>query len=560
MAKSSKNIKSVLQTQPSSGFVRMEAWFAARNKLLFKTMCIVCALVSLLLFNARVSEGGDDSTYIQAGWDYSKNFFHYYYNFNAPFYPMFLSLPIKLFGINLFLLKALSIPMQFFALVFFFRAFEKRVPYLVLFPFLFFIAVNSTLQYYSSQTYNEAFAMFWQGLFFLAFVKLYDALESGKNTLGQTWKLWLAFGTLAFILTFTKNIIISMIPVIPIFFLLQKKWKEALYAILSFGLVKISFELFKSAVWGNFAQYKAQGSILLLKDPYDASKGNDDLMGFVDRFFGNCNIYLSKRFFQILGFRDPENNELYAGLAFLVILLLLASLVAIFRSKNKVLLFTALYSFSIVAGTFVVLQTRWDQSRLIILQMPFLILILFYGFYMLVKRSSFAQNLYVFVVVLFSFSLIGSTVNQSAKNLPLLAKNMKGDLYYGFTPDWVNFLKMSVWCANNLPESAYVASRKAPMSFIYGKGKRFFPVYKVLAYDSVSKQSNPDTLLALFKKEKVTHMIIASIRMDPSRNSGSVINTLHNMIQPIMNKYPDKVVLIHQEGEFEPAWLYEIKQ
>jgi hypothetical protein len=555
-----KNAKSALISGPLTLFDRMEARLKNHSQKIFYVLCFLCVLVSILLFNAHVSEGGDDSSYIQAGWDYSRNFFHYYYNFNAPFYPMFLSLPIKLAGINLIFLKALSVPMQLFGLIFLFKALNKRVPYLVLFPVLFFLAVNATVQYFASQTYNEAFFFFWQGLFFLVFVKLYDKLESGARTLAETWKLWLAFGTVAFVLTFAKNIAICMVPVLPLFFLSQKRWKEAGYALGSFLAVKIVYETVKTAIWGNLAQLKAQGSILMLKDPYDASKGTDDVMGFVGRFFDNCNIYLSKRFFQIIGFRNPENTDLFSGLAFIVSIMLIVGLVAIFRSKNKVVLFVGLYSLAIVAGTFLVLQARWDQPRMIILQMPFMLMLLFYGIYTLVKKSSFAQNIYMGLVIVFSFSLLGTTFGKVAENLPVLSKNIRGDMYYGFTPDWVNFLKISRWSAENLPDTAYVASRKAPMSFIYGKGKKFYPVYKVLAYDTASKQSNPDTLLALFRKEKVTHMIIASLRMDPTRNSGNVINTLHNMIEPIVRKYPQKVILVHQEGESEPAMLYEIKQ
>jgi hypothetical protein len=555
-----RTVKASLKTVPLSLFDRVEGWFGRNDQTFFSGFCILCVLISLILFNARISEGGDDSTYIQAGWEYSRNFFHYYYNFNAPFYPMFLGLPIKLFGINLFLLKFLSVPMQLFGMIFFYKAFRKRMPYLVLFPVLFFIVVNSSLQYYASQTNNEAFMMFWQGLFFLNFVKLWDQLNSDKNTLKDTWKRWLIVGALTFLLTFAKNIMVCIVPIMPLFFLLQKKWREAAYSIAAFLVVKIPFELIKTAIWGNMAQLKNQGNILLLKDPYDASKGTDDMMGFVGRFFDNTNIYLSKRFFQIIGFRDPANTELYAGLAFLVVILLVMGVVAIIRSKNKILLYTALYSLSVLGGTFLVLQTRWDQPRMIITQMPFLILILFYALYSFVKKENFAQNLYMAVLLIFCFSTLGSTFKQSGKNLPVLAKNLRGDMYYGFTPDWVNFLRMSRWCSDSLPENSFVASRKAPMSFIYGNGHKFFPVYKVLCYDTVTRQSNPDSLLALFRKEKVTHMIIASIRMDPAKNTGSVINTLHNMIQPIMQKYPDKVVLVHQEGEEEASYLYEIRQ
>ncbi|MFI5149479.1 MAG: ArnT family glycosyltransferase [Bacteroidia bacterium] len=558
-----KGGKGAISSGPLTLFDRMDKGLEKRHKTLFYCFASLCALISLILFNARPSDGGDDSTYIQAGWEYSRHFFHYYYSFNAPFYPIFLSLPIKLFGIHLIFLKLLSVPMQFFGLIFFYKAFHKRMPYVVLFPVLFFIAVNGTLQYYASQTNNEAFYMFWQGLFFLVFVKLLDVIESEQNSLRETWKLWLWFGVLAFILTLTKNIAICMVPAIPLFFLLQKKWKEAGFSLVSFLGVKVIFELVKSLLWRDVAkgQLNAQGNILLLKDPYDASKGTDDFMGFVGRFFDNINIYLSKRFFQIIGFRDPASTELYFGLALLVVILLLGGLVAIYRSKNKLLLFAALYTLSIIAGVFFVLQTRWDQPRMIILQMHLMLLIIFYALYTISKKREVLQILYLVTVFILCSSMITSTLNQSGKTLPVLAKNLRGDKYYGFTPDWVNFLKMSRWCADSLPESSLVASRKAPMSFLYAHGKKFFPVYKVPFYDTLTHQSNPDSVMAYFKREHVTHVIIASLRMDPARNTGDVINTLHHMLGPVQEspKYKDKIVFVRREGESEPADLYEIR-
>jgi len=65
--------------------------------------------------------------------------------------------------------------------------------------------------------------------------------------------------------------------------------------------------------------------------------------------------------------------------------------------------------------------------------------------------------------------------------------------------------------------------------------------------------------LNYFKKEKVTHVLLASIRRNPKKIDGYIINTLHRMMAPVAQKYPDKVVLVKQMGESEPAYLYEIK-
>jgi hypothetical protein len=54
-------------------------------------------------------------------------------------------------------------------------------------------------------------------------------------------------------------------------------------------------------------------------------------------------------------------------------------------------------------------------------------------------------------------------------------------------------------------------------------------------------------------------VMYASLRMDPKNNSGNIINTMNNLFDPVRQKYKDKVELIHQEGDSEPAYLFEIK-
>jgi hypothetical protein len=94
---------------------------------------------------------------------------------------------------------------------------------------------------------------------------------------------------------------------------------------------------------------------------------------------------------------------------------------------------------------------------------------------------------------------------------------------------------------------------------VYGKGKHFFPIYSVIGKDPVTNQSNPDTALAIFKRNKVTHFILANLRIDPARNTGDIINTVHNIVIPIAQKYPEKLRLVKRIGEDEVAELYEIR-
>ena len=521
-------------------------------------------LFSFLLFNDRISEGNDDSLYIEAGYNYAHKFSHYYYTANAPFYPMFLGVLIALIGVKLFWLKLFSVLFNFLGIYFFYKAFVGRIRTTVLFVVMLTVAVNSYFLYFASQTYTEAFFFFGEGLFVFSFFSLLDKLQTTpSNQLKDTWKSWLLVGFFTFFLTMTRNVAAVVILAPLVFFALKKDWISAGLSFGAFLVFKIPFELVKSLIWGKIGnQYGSQTSLLLNKDPYNPAMGQDDWTGFLGRLVDNTNGYLSRRLFQILGF-IPETFATNIGLvAILVLSLFFIGLFIAWRQKQEYMFFSGILTLFLCGATFTVLQQRWDQPRMVMIHVPIILLTIFGGLAYLFKQSSVGQNILVLVFLLIIGSSFVSTTSKVGDNLPVLARNLGGDKYFGYSPDWMNFLKMSEWCADNLPDSAVVVSRKAPMSFVYGKGKSFFAVYKVIGQDSAGNV-NPDSALAYFRKNKVTHVILASLRRDPAKADGNYINTLHRMLEPIAQKYPNKIRLVCQipgpnEPQIEPAYLYEL--
>jgi hypothetical protein len=63
-------------------------------------------------------------------------------------------------------------------------------------------------------------------------------------------------------------------------------------------------------------------------------------------------------------------------------------------------------------------------------------------------------------------------------NLPVLQQNILGNDLYGLTPDWENFIKMSRWANEHLPQDAVIASRKPSISYIY-TGRDFYGIFNV---------------------------------------------------------------------------------
>lgn len=557
MSKAQTKSKSAYKKTAASGS-KLENWFNENSKKVFYSLSALCLLFSFIFFNARISEAHDDALYLEAGWRYVNEFPHYFYTQNAPLYPLFLALLTQLFGLKLILFKLFSVLFNFLGFVLFYKSFEKKVPYVVFIPVAVFSAINHLIMYYASMTFTEAFYFFLQGLFFFYATKTIETVSKNEVQLKSQWKLWLMLGLSMFLMSTAKSGAIVVVPAMILYFFIEKNYKALGYSVGAYLIFKISYEAIVRVVWGAQNQFKGQGRILMQKDPYDKSLGDEDFGGFIQRFFDNSELYLSKRFFQIIGWRDEMSMDVYGLLAFLVMAITLIGLYLVFKQKNKPLFLFGLFTGAQLLLSFIILQARWDQARIVLVCMPVMLLLIFNAFYTYTYKLSMGKLIYSAITILVIGSVFLSSIKRGIPNISIVQKNLKGDKYFGYTPDWQNYLRCSAWCADSLQKESLVACRKAPMSFVYGKGKKFFPIYSVIKKDSLTQQSNPDSALAYFKSNQVTHIMVASLRIDPTKNTGQIINTVHNIVQPIMEKYPQKLKLIHTEGASEQCYLFEI--
>lgn len=550
--KQQNNIKNTNTHSPGL-LLSANNFFSKNAQKLFWICFALSVLFTFLQFDVKISIEHDDALYVQAGYQYLHDFPNYYYTANAPFYPMLMGIFIWLFGLNLIALKIVSALFMLGSFFFFYKAFRPHLPALVLYPVLLIIVSSPLFIHFACMTFTEGLWLLIQALYFVVIFKIITNTQFEEKVF-KNWKLWLLAGLLSFLLVLTKSVSYAIVPAALLYFLLQKQFKNLLAFLCSFGFFFASFAGLKKIIWGTSASnVDGQMNMLLQKDPYDASMGNEDLSGFIVRFFENVKFYTSRRFFQIVGLQDDLSTYRSSALAALVVLLVLWGTYQAFKNKNKFLLFAALHSIALVALSFIMLQTKWDQPRIVMIHVPVMLCLIFYGLYQSFYQSKYfgLQFVSLTLIIIVSLSTVGKSLKFSAKNFHALSKNIKGDIYYGYTPDWVNYLKMSVYCAENLAPESLVACRKAPMSFIYTKGHKFYPVYRAFSND-------PDSILASFKKAKVSHILVASLRMNPYMQTENVINTMHRLVQPIVEKYPNKLELVQTIGESEPAYLLKI--
>lgn len=532
-------------------FVKIESWFQKNERMVFYTLLFFSTLFSLLLFDAKVSEGGDDSGYIQRSWEFlNEGKFPY---FQGPGYPVFLSIFMKIFGLNVIALKFFSVLCQLGFVWFTYKAFVKRIPYTVLFALIAFISFNHFIQYYASQTFTETFFLFVQSVCLYVLFGIMDSIdrtESFAEGLKKNYLKWLLFGIMFVLLSVSKSIAFVCIAGVVIYFIINKNYKEILYAVIAFVLIRIIYQLVVTSVFG--PPDSSQLEMMLRKKMYMPEAGHEDFMGLVNRFFDNFNTYISLHIYRILNLRSVDSDAVFVipALSYLSALII-GVFTFISYKKNRFVFFSAIYFIVLCSGVFIGVQAANMQDRLIIIAMPLIFLVLFYGAYELAKRSSAAQT----ILLVFSAFMLLVTIGKSSfiakDNFTAMKKNLGGDIYYGYTPDWENFLKMSKYCADSLPDSAQVLSRKPNMSFIYGNGKKFVGQFWVTT-------TNADSVQMEWKEKKIQYVILPNIRMNPKKNNGKIINTIHRMIVPFYQKYPQKIKLIKTIGTNEKCELFQI--
>lgn len=565
MSKKKQKIQPISVAKPkldntSSLFDKIEKYLEKKKVIWGVGLVFLSLLFSLLMFNAKISIGHDDALYIEAAKEYADNFFGYFYTANAPLYMILMSLPIKLWGVNVIVLKLFSVAFFVLSIYFLYRAFINRIPHLILLVSLLLFSTNWMALEYASLTYTEAMYLMVQALFLWIINVLADKVMDGAeedtllDLLKKHWGLWVLLGVSFYALYFTRTVGIGAIAVFPLTMLIFRKYKPLILGTVSMVLFTGLFEVLKKVIWAKAPTTSSnQSDILFQKDPYDATQGVEDFAGFIERFWGNIQVYLSSRFWEILGFRD-EPSEAIVSLAMLTIIPLVIGIFIAISRKQVYVLLTALYTGGLLAITFLVLQVQWGQGRLVMVFVPLIALVGMYCFYQLFSSKNLKgfQLIFLIMSAVFLFTGFKTTSGKIKDNLPIAKANLlKGDKFAGYTDDWKNYLKLSEYCADSLPKDAFVACRKAPMSFVYGKGKKFYGVYRGNEY------ADADSLINELKKAKVTHILMAKLRINPKSSQAGTINTLERFINPIAVKYPEVFEFVKQEGTDEEAILYK---
>lgn len=504
---------------------------------------VLTSITGLLLFNLRISEGGDDSAYIARAMDLLAT--GRYPGYQGPLYPFFLAIVLSVTGYHLGLLKITSLLLMLLSNWLLYRAFRNKIGHFLLGSVLLWIALNSWVLFFASQTYSEALFMVIQNIFLGLLIDQPTNHPSGK----RQWAFALLLAGITLLAFLTRTIGIGMAVATVAVYAINRNYRPmARYVVLTAGLFLL-WTGAKQLIWNPGSGNNKQLSELLQKHPYDKSEGSEDASGFAQRVVDNSNLYLSKHFIKMIGFKKADSKTV-SGL--ITLLLYLLFLYGMYRAyfHQKALFATGIYVAIMLALTFVSLQKLWDQYRLIVPFFAPMLLILGYGLEQLSQKLLKSATPIALLLAIGMATTAAQTIPKIQSST--LVANLKGNRFEGYTPDWVHYLQMCSYAGEALPDSAYAGCRKPDMARLYANGKKFYGIFR---FDS----ENPDTLLAALRERKVTHLILASLRKNPEIDNGEVINTLHRYMAFIGQKYPQVFQLEHQIGNTEPAYLFSIR-
>lgn len=449
-------------------------------------LCLVLFVsLSYMLFDVKANDAGDDSNYIQMAY----NLWHYgqFPGFQGPLYPIMLSPFVGAFGVNLVLLKSLSC---FFLTAFIFMCyvnFRKALPIGLLLVVILFLSVNRSIIYYASQTFSESLYVLFTALLLFFFNKYFIEWNSTKSNKSLIFHHFVvALFILGCFLIRTAGI--ACLGAVLAYFFLYRQWKNLLYISISFVSVFIAYSLLKTAAFPNVdaLQFSSQLKILAQKDAYNVTNGYEDLGGFVKRFWENSEQYLGGHLMVILGLKPTDytqgilQKEGLRPITIFVYIIIAASLWFSYK-KSKLIFFAALLSVIGMMISFFFLQVRWNQDRLILIHVPYLIVLFAFSFYQFFNKKNiigvvkWGPYLFLAVVVIANLKRTSTAVSDFSEERSEVAA---GRILYGFTTDFENYILMSAWAARNVGKDTMIAVRKPSISFVYGQ-RPFFGIYSV---------------------------------------------------------------------------------
>ena len=490
-----------------------------------------------LFFDTKVHIGGDDSDYLIASLDFIAG--EAFPSWHGSFYPIFISPLIYVFGLNILLLKVISVAITIATFFVFYKTFYGRMPNEALYFALAISCFSHAVVCYAGTTYSEPLFMLLQSLVFYFFVRLE---ESESKKLRIKYILFTTLCLCTFLLSITRNVGMGAAIAFAIYFLHQKRWRDAIFFTCTFFLFHGAFSLYKILTWST-TQLGTEGqfSRIAYKNFYNAADGKEDLLGFVVRFWENSQLYLSKHLSALIGIKSSTSLHTSAKLTVMFYLIYVLTLVLSYR-KNRLIFFTILYIGLLSGVTFVTQQIQWDQVRLILVYLPLIALTFGYTVHSMITKKPVLVRYVAKTVLILLPSLVFLRTAFTKNNLINTVSNLTNDPFQGYPDAWKNYVLVSKWAGAHISSDKNILCRKPGISRVYGE-RKFLGISRFT--DTIPERADQ-----FLQTREIDYVILDHLSMP----------TVTRLLSYYLKKDPLGLKLIYKEGKNDLSALLEVKR
>jgi hypothetical protein len=529
---------------------RLSFWFEANTTWWVLGVLLIGLAAGVLTFDVKPSTGGDDTGYVLQAMDINSTG-HLPIGFRTPGYPIVLAIFVWIFGVNLVILKTTSLLFFLGLIASLFFIFRNRLKTMILYPVLLLVAINPLILEYSHQTYSEilfALLIVWT----VHYILCANEKESIRFTI---------LAAVLAMMSFYIRIAGAMVAITAVmFFIWHRQWKQLGIFILTCVLLYSPLKIYE---WTSDTVAFGQTTGYFLKNYYNPTQGMETLSGFVERFINNIINHLNFQFPSALGLPIPVEfsgvdgrliPSISAFFGILISTVLLTGFIApMIINPKSTMSFLGIFVMVYVSFISIALQNQISTIRMLVPIVPYLFFGIFEGFRWLGNRGMKvkdadavmprAKTLTLIACFGLIFAGITGTKQTIDENYPILKANLGGNKFAGFTEDWVNYLRASLWIKEQLPvQTTGIICRKPELFLLYAGNYSVYGAYKI-------DQTNPDSIVAKWKAMNMTHLLYDNFQWS---------STLRRYVQPVAEKYPQMFGLVHQEGSQFPSYVFRL--
>ncbi len=416
-------------------------------------------LLSVLLFSPRLFIGGDNARYIilsesiVSGKGYTDIHLpeetpHTKFPFG---FPLLLSIPMLLFGYNLFVLKVLVLITGVLGFFFIYRITEQLFKEKTIFVMAFYVFLP-LFYVYSHHVMSE--------IPYLCFsvAAIYFFLEARKNKP--------VFYHIAFVLAVYSYLLrtagIALIVAMGVILLFRKEYRYCAILLVMFLVVFIPWQIRNSRIpqtWTYFDE-------IFLKNPYQLELGRIAVFDIIVRLWENF-IFYTFTIFSTIVLPILKSRVIMQMVGFVFLILTILGFAQ--RIKRP----TVIEIYCLVSLTIILIWPRiWSSSRFLLPLTPFLVFYSFLGVFQIARRIKLRFLVHMFVAIFIALN-IAMIVPLAHQSIIANSMHLHGNKYAGYMLDWVHYFQIIDWIGENAPQDKVVMARKPEFVYLLSHRKSF---------------------------------------------------------------------------------------